>query len=144
MRLVFKCGKFLFFFFVLFFSANSCDKIQDSQVPNVPFNLMINLTINNELTIPGNSKFFPGVGYGGVIVYCELPDSYYAFDATCTHEISQTCKVINSGVTGECKCCKSEFILLGGGYPANGPAAAPLRQYSVSKVNSFTIRVYND
>lgn len=143
MWLVYKSWKILFFFFVLFLSANSCDKIQDSQVPNVPFTLTINLTINNELTIPGNSLFFPRSGYGGVIVYCELPDSYYAFDATCTNEISQTCKVVNSGVTGECKCCKSQFILLGGGYPAKGPAAAPLRQYSVSKVNNFTLRVYN-
>jgi Rieske Fe-S protein len=145
MRLVYKSGKFLFFFFILFFAAISCDKIQDSQIPNVSFALTINLTINNELTIPGNSMFFsgPGVGYGGVIVYCELPDSYYAFDATCTHEINQSCKVINSGVLGECSCCKSEFILLGGGYPASGPAAAPLKQYSVSRVNSFTLRVYN-
>jgi Rieske Fe-S protein len=143
MRLVYKSGKFLFFFFILFSITNSCDKIQDSQVPNVPFTLTINLTINNELTIPGNSKFFPGVGYGGVIVYCELPDSYYAFDATCTHEISQNCKVVNSGVLGKCSCCKSEFILLGGGYPASGLAAAPLKQYSVSRVNSFTLRVYN-
>jgi Rieske Fe-S protein len=143
MRLVYKSGKFLFFFFILFSITNSCDKIQDSQVPNVPFTLTINLTINNELTIPGNSKFFPGVGYGGVIVYCELPDSYYAFDATCTHEISQNCKVVNSGVLGKCSCCKSEFILLGGGYPASGPAAAPLKQYSVGRVNSFTLRVYN-
>ena len=145
MWLVSKMGKFLFFFFILFSITNSCDKIQDSQVPNVSFTLTINLTINNELTIPGNSIFFPGpgVGYGGVIVYCELPDSYYAFDATCTHEISQNCKVVNSGVLGECSCCKSEFILLGGGYPASGPAAAPLKQYSVSRVNSFTLRVYN-
>jgi Rieske Fe-S protein len=143
MRLVFKRGKFLFFLFILFFATNSCDKIQDSQVPDVPFSFTINLTIANELTIPGNSMFFPGAGYGGVIVYCELPDSYYAYDATCTHEISQTCKIVNTGVMGECKCCKSQFILIGGAYPAKGPAAAPLRQYSVSRVNSVTLRVYN-
>jgi Rieske Fe-S protein len=143
MQLVFKSGKFLFFFPIIFLVTNSCDKIQDSQVPSVPFSFTINLTIANELTIPGNSMFFPTAGYGGVIVYCELPDSYYAYDATCTYEISQSCKVVNTGVTGECKCCKSQYILLGGGYPAKGPAAAPLRQYSVSKVNNFTLRVYN-
>lgn len=143
MRLDLKIGKFLFFLFVLFLATNSCDKIQDSQVPSVPFSFTINLTIANELTIPGNSLFFPTAGYGGVIVYCELPDSYYAYDATCTHEISQTCKVVNTGVTGECKCCKSQFILIGGAFPAKGPAAAPLRQYSVSRVNNVTLRVYN-
>lgn len=141
MQLVLKSGRFLFFFFILF--SNSCDKIQDSQVPDVPFSFTINLTIANELTIPGNSMYFPGAGYGGVIVYCEMTDIYYAFDATCTHEIRQTCKVVNSGVLGECSCCKSKFLFTGGAYPASGPAAAPLRQYQVSKVNSFTLRVYN-
>jgi nitrite reductase/ring-hydroxylating ferredoxin subunit len=142
MWLVFKRGKFLLFFFFLFFTANSCDEIQDSQVPNVPFSFTINLTIANELTIPGNSLFFPGAGFGGVIVFCEMPDTYYAFDATCTYEISQTCKVVNSGVVGECSCCKSKFLFTGG-IPAKGPAAAPLRQYNVSKVNNVTLRVYN-
>jgi nitrite reductase/ring-hydroxylating ferredoxin subunit len=141
MWLVFKFGKFLFFFFILFFATNSCDEIQDSQVPNVPFSFTINLTIANELTIPGNSMLFPG-GYGGVIVFCEMPDTYYAFDATCTYEISQTCKVVNSGVVGECSCCESKFLFTGG-IPAKGPAAAPLRQYNVSKVNNVTLRVYN-
>ncbi len=121
----------------------SCDKIQDSQVPNVPFSFNINLDINNALKIPGNSMFFAGVGYGGVIVYCELPDSYYAYDATCTHEISQTCKIENDGVLGTCSCCGSEFILIGGAFPSSGPAAAPLKQYKVSQVNSSTLRVYN-
>ena len=142
MQLVLKSGKFLFVFFILFITSNACDEIQDSQVPSVPFSFTINLTIANELTIPGNSLFFPG-GYGGVIVFCETPDVYYAYDATCTYEVSHTCKVMNSGVLGECSCCKSKYLFAGGGYPAKGPAAAPLRQYNVSKVNSFTLRVYN-
>jgi nitrite reductase/ring-hydroxylating ferredoxin subunit len=142
MQLVLKSGKFLFVFFILFITSNACDEIQDSQVPNVPFSFTINLTIANELTIPGNSLFFPG-GYGGVIVFCETTDVYYAYDATCTYEVSHTCKVVNSGVLGECSCCKSKYLFAGGGYPAKGPAAAPLRPYNVSKVNSFTLRVYN-
>ena len=142
MQLVLKSGKFLFVFFILFITSNACDEIQDSQVPSVPFSFTINLTIANELTIPGNSLFFPG-GYGGVIVFCETPDVYYAYDATCTNEVSHTCKVMNGGVLGECSCCKSKYLFAGGGYPAKGPAAAPLRPYHVSKVNSFTLRVYN-
>jgi len=143
MRLVLKSWRFLFFFFILFSISNSCDKIQDSQVPDVPFYLPINLTIDTALKFPGNSLFYPGYGYGGVIVYCAGVDEYYAYDATCTNEVTQTCKVVNTGATGECKCCKSQFIFIGGAYPAKGPAAAPLRQYQVSKVNSFTLRVYN-
>jgi nitrite reductase/ring-hydroxylating ferredoxin subunit len=143
MQLVLKRGRFLFIFFIMFSISNSCDKIQDSQVPDVPFSFTINLTIANELNIPGNSMYFPGAGYGGVIVYCETFDTYYAYDATCTYEISQTCKVVNSGVLGECKCCESKFLFTGGAYPASGLAAAPLRQYNVSKVNNVTLRVYN-
>ncbi len=143
-QLVLKSGKYFFLFLILMIMSVSCDKIQDSQVPNVPFSFTVDLNIANELRIPGNSVFFPGIGYGGVIVYCELEDSYYAYDATCTYEISQTCKVENEGVLGTCSCCGSEFFLTGSAYPASGPAAAPLRLYNVSRVNSFTLRVYNN
>ncbi|KAF0237545.1 MAG: hypothetical protein FD181_1783 [Prolixibacteraceae bacterium] len=143
MQQVLNRGVFLFFLFTLFFISNSCDKIQDSQVPSVPFTFTINLTVANELAIPGNSMYFPGAGYGGVIVFCEMPDTYFAFDATCTYEITQTCKVVNSGVLGECRCCGSKFLFTGGAFPAKGPAAAPLRQYNVSRMSSVMLRVYN-
>jgi Rieske Fe-S protein len=140
-QLVLKTAKY-FIFYILIAVTVSCDKVQDSQIPNVPFSFTINLNIANDLTIPGNSAFFPG-GYGGVIVYCELSGQYFAFDATCTYEISQTCKIENEGVLGTCSCCESQFILIGGAFPSKGPAAAPLKQYNVSQVNSFTLRVYN-
>jgi Rieske Fe-S protein len=119
-----------------------CDEI-DSQVPDVPFAFTINLNIQNELTVPGNSMYYPGPGFGGVIVYCELPGSYYAYDATCTHEISQNCKLVNEGVLGTCSCCGSKFTFIGTAYPSDGPASAPLKQYHVSVINSTLLRVYN-
>ncbi|HKI88813.1 MAG TPA: hypothetical protein VKA38_07295 [Draconibacterium sp.] len=97
----------------------------------------------NDLNVPGNSVYFPGVGYGGIVVYCEVPGSYYAFDATCTNEVSNTCIVKNEGVLGTCPCCGSQFIFLSGAYPSKGPAEMPLKQYNVSQLNSFTLRVYN-
>ncbi len=142
-QLVLKYSKYFAFSFLALLMSASCDKVQDSQIPNVPFSFTINLNIANELRIPGNSMFFPGMGYGGVIVYCELEDSYYAYDATCTYEISQTCKIKNEGVLGTCSCCKSEFILIGGAFPTSGPAPAPLKQYNVSIINGSTLRVYN-
>jgi len=134
--------RFLFLLFILF-PAPSCDQMQESEVPSIPFSFNVYLNIDNQLTIPGNSKYYPYGGYGGVIVYCETSEIYYAYDATCTHEVNLTCKVINSGVLGECKCCKSKFILQGGGYPAEGLAEAPLRQYQVVRINSSMLRVYN-
>ncbi len=143
MQLLLKSRNFFAFLLLLLLVTVSCEKTQDSQVPNIPFTFTVNLDIANELRIPGNSMFFPGVGYGGVIVYCELEDSYYAYDATCTYEVSQGCKIKNEGVLGTCSCCDSKFILIGGAFPTSGPAAAPLRQYHVSIVNRSTLRVYN-
>jgi len=141
-ELIQKSVKYFVFCLITTFIL-SCDKVQDSQIPDIPFSFTINLNIANDLTIPGNSMFFPGNGFGGVIVYCELPDTYYAYDAACTYEINQSCTIQNEGVLGTCKCCGSQFLLTGGAYPAKGPAVAPLRNYQVSRVNSFTLRVYN-
>ncbi|MEN8115573.1 MAG: hypothetical protein ABFS16_01260 [Bacteroidota bacterium] len=141
-ELILKNRKYLFLSVILLFLNPSCDEI-DSQIPDVPFSFTINLNIYNELTIPGNSVYFPGMGFGGVIVYCELPGTYYAYDAACTYEISQNCKVENDGVLGTCNCCGSKFILIGTAHPSEGPAAAPLRQYHISVINNYTLRVYN-
>ena len=138
-----KRAKYLIFFLAIFFIFNGCEKINDSQVPDVSFTFNIDLNILNDLTIPGNSRYFPHVGFGGVIVSCESPGVYYAYDATCTYELSQTCKIKNEGLLGTCSCCGSKFVLLYEAYPSSGPAAAPLKRYQISQVNSFTIRVYN-
>ena len=131
------------FFIVLVIFLSSCDDMDNHVVPNVPVSFTVNLNIANELTIPGNSLYFPNDGYGGVLVYCELPGSYYAFDATCTYEVSPTCLAANDGVLATCPCCGSQFILISGAHPSKGPAAVPLKQYNVSIVNDFTLRVYN-
>ena len=138
-----KYVKYFVFSILLMSVSISCDKTQNTPIPYVPVSFNINLTIANDLTVPGNSVYFPNVGYGGIVVYCELPGSYYAFDATCTYEVSRTCIVQNNGVMAECPCCESQFVLLSGAYPSKGPAEMPLKQYNVSLVNEFTLRVYN-
>ncbi|HPF50020.1 MAG TPA: hypothetical protein PK335_00530 [Draconibacterium sp.] len=139
-ELIKKSGKYLLIFMTGMLISLSCSKI-DSQIPEVPVSLQINLDINNELMIPGNSLYFPGHGFGGIIVYCEIEGSYYAFDAACTNEINQQCKVIPDGVVGTCSCCESKFVLIGG-YPSDGPASAPLKQYNTSLFGNY-LRVYN-
>lgn len=141
-QVVRKCGKYLFFFVLLVLINASCDEI-DSQIPDVPVRLTINLNIYNELTIPGNSILFEQAGFGGVIVSCEQPGVYFAYDAACTNEISNTCTIQNDGFLGTCSCCESKFILSGSAYPSEGPAAAPLKQYNISVLGGTTIRVYN-
>ena len=139
-ELILKSGKYLFIFILSVLLNSSCDKI-DSQIPDMPVRLQIDLNLLNELTIPGNSMYFPGQGFGGVIVYCETEGSYFAYDAACTHEISTSCKVQPDGLTGTCSCCGSTYVFIGG-YPTSGVATAPLKQYNVSAYGN-TVRVYN-
>lgn len=138
-----KLGKYLlaFLFFVGF--QHSCDKMYESNIPDVYVNFQIDLNIVNQLTIPGSSVTFPGVGYGGLIVTCYGAGEWYAFDASCTHEISRNCIVKEEGGIGECPCCGSQYVLIGGGYPVKGPSSMPLKQYHVSMVNPQRLRVYN-
>jgi Rieske Fe-S protein len=142
-QLVLKWGKYFILYFVLTLVSSSCDKIVDSPIPEIYVSYTINLNIVNELNVPGNSVFFPNAGYGGLIVYCELPGSWYAFDAACTYEASRNCIVKNDGVLADCPCCGSQFVLISGAYPTKSPATLPLKQYNVSVLNSFSIRVYN-
>ncbi|HOI48058.1 MAG TPA: hypothetical protein PK167_02055 [Prolixibacteraceae bacterium] len=135
-------GKILGLLLFFLLSSVSCDKEQNSIIPYVPVSISLNLNIYNELSVPGNSIFLPGPGFAGIIVYCEMPGSYTAYDAACTYEISPTCRVVNDGVQGTCSCCGSQFILMGGGYPTKGPAAKPLQQYHTSVVNG-SLRIYN-
>lgn len=128
---------------ILMVSFVSCNKDYQSVIPDVPVSFTINLNIVNELTVPGNSVFFNGQGFGGVIIYCELPGSYFAFDAACTHEVSTACRVKNEGVTGTCPCCQSQFVFPGGGYASKGPAAQALKPYHTSMMSNSVLRVYN-
>nr|WP_321487272.1 Rieske 2Fe-2S domain-containing protein [uncultured Draconibacterium sp.] len=132
--------KYLFLIVLTFLGYSSCKEI-DSEIPDAWVGLPLDLGIYNELTVPGNSAYFPNQGFGGVIVYCETEGSYYAFDAACTNEINPSCKVENDGAVGKCSCCESEYIFIGGTV-LKGPATAPLKQYKTSLVGN-TLRVYN-
>ncbi|WP_346855484.1 Rieske 2Fe-2S domain-containing protein [uncultured Draconibacterium sp.] len=141
-QLVLKIGKY-FFFFIFFLALNlSCDEI-DSQIPDVPVSLTINLNIYNELQNPGSSVYFQNVGFGGIIVSCFVEGEYYAYDAACTHEINQTCHLEPDGLLAVCPCCESQFSLFYAANPTKGPAAAPLKQYNISLLGNSTLRVYN-
>ena len=136
--------KFVLVVFVIGFSL-SCGKIEESVIPDVDFYYTIPITMFNQFNAPGNSILIPGIAYGGVIIYCESPGSYYAFDAACTHEVSKSCFVGNpneiGSITVTCPCCSTEYVLIGGS-PVSGPAVQPLRPYSVSSSGN-TLRVFN-
>ncbi len=143
-QLILKNVKYLLFFVILQFINISCQKDQDSVIPYVPVAFTINLNVFNDLTVSGNSVYFAGVGYGGIIVYCELPGTYYAFDAACTYEANSTSVVESEGVLGICPECGSQFVFLSGSYPSKGPAKMPLKQYNVLQIDDSKLLISNN
>ena len=135
------CGKVFKTVLICFFiltGINGCKDDFTSVIPYEHVSMDFNKANYIELNIPGGVVYFPNAGFGGVIVYRDQIDSsnpYLAFDATCTNEVSSTCRVVvteGSG-TAKCPCCGSVFILSGGyGSPAKGPAIEPLKQYTTN------------
>ncbi len=142
-QLVLKYVKYFIYFLFLAFAYPSCDKINESPIPDVYVSFTVDLHIANELTIPGTSVFFPQAGFGGVIIYCFDQGMWYAFDAACTLEASRNCIVKNESGLAECPCCGSQFVLPNSGYPVKAPATVPLKHYNVSLVNNYILRVFN-
>ena len=135
--------RILIIWLVSFTFLYACDKEKYEVIPYVPVYLTVNLNIVNDLMVPGNSVFFGGQGYGGIIIYCFEPGNiYYAYDGACTHEISTSCRVRNEGVLATCPCCNSQFFLMGEAYPSKGPASFPLQQYQTSVMGN-TLLIYN-
>ncbi len=157
-QLVLKSGKYLFFFILILLINSSCDEIEYN-IPDVPVYWEANI---NQVGMDLQGTYYlPGLGYGGVIIYCagQIGDRYefYAFDATCTHEVNRTCltlkdeKIDNklcpcnlSSFIVTCECCDSKFNLGdGSGHPIDGPATLPLRPYKTTFFGNI-LRVYND
>ncbi len=141
-NLFFRWQTLLFLF--LFMACNS----DDDDFPRVKFRYEMLLT--NEMQISGNSTYNELYGVGGVIVVCVQYDVmapansiYYAYDAACTHEISDSCsvEVRNNSIYAVCPCCGSEFSLYGG-VPLSGDAVRSLQEYNVSLLGNRLV-VYN-
>lgn len=130
----------------LLIGSNGCKKDYLSVIPYAIVDINFNPTSYIELNIPGGSVYFPGTGYGGVIIFRDLSESsnpFLAFDAACTHEISPQVRVtVDGSGVATCPKCGSQFILFGGnGSPIKGPAAQPLKQYRTAYIGGrITVR----
>jgi len=127
----------LFCFFILS-AMNGCRKDYNSVVPDILVNYNFNPINAIELNVPGGSFYIKNIGYGGIIIFRNMPDDpnpFTAYDATCTYEVSSTCHVVDPDGSGvaKCTCCGSEYILFSGsGSPIKGAATQPLKQYHTS------------
>lgn len=119
-----------FALFTVAFSTSSCSDNFESSIPYVPVNFSINLINYNDLTVAGNSVAF-GSGYGGIIVLFN-GIQYFAYDASCPYEASQTCLITVEGGIGTCSCCGSQYNLWDGGFVMSGTSTEPLLQYQAT------------
>jgi len=110
--------------------STSCSDNFESSIPYVYVNLSINMVNYNDLTVPGNAVLLSG-GYAGIIVLYNGVQ-YFAYDAACPYEASQSCTISVEGGIGTCSCCGSQFNLWDGGYVMSGSADEPLLQYQAT------------
>ncbi len=121
---------------------NSCSKEDDHPVPyvRVEFSFLVH---NHNLSHSGMSAQFLGHGYRGIFVYRVSPDEFRAYDRACTYS-PHTCTLNiseDNAVLVGADCSESVYSLLDG-YPLEGPANYPLREYRTyfDGENRLTIR----
>lgn len=110
-----------------------CRKENDSQVPNVPVNITLYLSLPeySALNSVGNSILING-GYKGIIVYRKSIDAFAAYDRACPYDPTTTGSILvvdSSLVQVRDDKCGSKFSLFDGSI-TNGPASRPLRAYA--------------
>lgn len=125
----------------------SCADTDDSSIPYRIVYLELNLSYQDKAltTIQAYKIYTEGnvdkageyTGYGGVLVYHGISttgsDAYYAFDAACPYEASESVsvEVDEDAVYAVCPECGSKFELLNGiGNPVEGPCTEYLKQYT--------------
>jgi nitrite reductase/ring-hydroxylating ferredoxin subunit len=126
----------------------ACGREQRVPIPYVLVNHTVYLTnpSNDQLRVPGGHIIIPNQGNLGIILYRTSygdDKDFVAFDLTCSHEPNETCKVFvdDTEFYLECPCCGSKFSIFSG-YPAEGPARWPLKEYETAS-NENTVRIFN-
>lgn len=137
-----------------------CENPDTMPVPFVPMDMRLNIDTDPEfiaLQTPGISMKITQhpegrstIGYddNGLIIYhYQFRKLFYAFDATCPHDlpVSVSVEVINNGSSAMCPKCESVFVLASEGQPATGSVSRYyLKKYRTTfNPNSGDLQVYN-
>jgi nitrite reductase/ring-hydroxylating ferredoxin subunit len=107
-----------------------------SGVPNVSVNFTV--SVNNaqysKLLNVGGWVYVTG-GYDGIILFCNGPGTYLAFDRGCPYDCeTNTTAFVNvqtSGITAVCPVCGTTYNLYGGTV-TKGPGSIALKQYTTN------------
>jgi hypothetical protein len=115
--------------------------VEQSGIPNVAVNVEVILSDidNAALQQIGGYIYLQG-GVRGIILFRESQSQYRAFDRNCTYQPSDPAAIIEVNASGfymEDLSCKSNFDL--GGFPTDGPAEFPLKEYNVSLAGDFLL-----
>lgn len=134
-------------FFSLAFFLSSCKKNKNHPVPNIPFDITIdiNLPSYNALIGVGGWTYVEG-GSRGIIVYRRSIEEFVAFDrhspedpeATCLHPLYPD---TDNFLTLNDSCSGAKFSLYDGS-PISGSEFG-LRQYQTVYNGSNLVRIYN-
>lgn len=135
--------------FVIFTSLFSCNnKNVSSPVPNIPFDITLNLTLPlyEPLLHPMGGIVFVNGGSKGIAILRVSTDQFVVYDRHCPYQIEDGCVVNedpdNIAVLIDGTCCSSRFNMINGGLPDNGPAVVGLKSYKYN-YNGSILRVYN-
>ena len=151
----------LYFFLLLTLSSLFCSCSSDSIDINdvVPYrNIDVTLNLTYEYNLTNNTAVYYDyvdghwVGYKnhGIIIY-RANDNYFAYDATCTHDVEADDHVELGNPddadswegVAVCPICKSEFMILTGANPIGESVAKhPLKSYKTNK-NGNMLHIYN-
>ncbi len=126
-------------------ALTACEKDFKSSVPDVPVYFQGHLAQPDfsSLTSINNTIKVANYGYRrhGVLVYRYMDDTFYAFDATCPHDLIDGSVEVSKDKPHEVTCpiCKKVYSLMNGGISNSGE---PLKRYRVT-FSGQTITVYN-
>jgi hypothetical protein len=137
--------------FILMFSVgfvlSACIKNSNHPVPNIPFDLTINITLPTYSSLMGVSGYaYVNAGSKGVIVYRRGIDDFVAFDRHSPADIAGTCATpLTPDSTNFLMLndeCNDAVFSLYDGSPVSGSEFG-LRQYAVAWNGTETLRIYN-
>ena len=136
----------LLFGLTFIFSCNN--KNVESPIPNIPFDITLNLSLPlySDLLHPMGGIVYVNAGSKGVAILRIGQDQFAVFDRHCPYKVSEGCVVKedpdNIAVLIDDQCCSSRFNLVNAGLPDNGPAVTGLKSYKYN-FNGSTLRIYN-
>jgi hypothetical protein len=137
----------LFSFLLLVFLFFSCKKNNSNPVPNVPFDLSIDISLPsyNSLNGVGGWCYVNG-GSRGIIVYRKTIEEFVAFDRQSPEDPNGTCPSplfpdVNNFLQLKDTCNNATFSLYDGSPISNSSNA--LRQYATSFDGANNLRIYN-